>query len=102
MGISDKMNQFASSMQSGVKNTGISLFSVLFKLISSLFFTFTVTLIAQEMIGFSTLGFVFMSFVLTSAMMRLFWTWSIGQVLIFDLICILSGLLMRLYIQVAP
>lgn len=102
MGISEKMNQFASSVQSGVKNTGISLFGVSFKLISSLFFTFTITLIAQEMIGFATLGFIFMSIVLVTAMMRLFWNWSMGQVLIFDLICILTGLLMRLYIQVAP
>jgi len=102
MGITDKVSQIAGQMQDGVKTSSVSLFSSFVKLVTAFMVPLTITLIAQEMMGFETLAFVFMMVVLMGALLRLIWQWSIGAVLLFDLFCVLVALLLKLYIQVAP
>jgi hypothetical protein len=102
MGITDKVERIASQMQDGVKRSTTSIFGVSLKSFTSFMLAYTVALIMQEMMTFGNFAFVFIMVVVTSLVMRLLWNWSILQVLLFDLICVLVGLLLRMYILMAP
>ncbi len=102
MGITDKVGQMAGKVQDGVKDTSVSLFSMLLKIVTSFFIALTLTLIGQEMTGYGTLALVFIMVVSIGLLMKLMSKWTVGAVLLFDLFCVLMALLLRLYLQVAP
>jgi hypothetical protein len=102
MGITDKVERIASQMQDRVKRSTTSIFGVSLKSFTSFMLAYTIALIMQEMMTFGDFAFAFIMVVVTSLVMRLLWNWSILQVLLFDLICVLVGLLLRMYILMAP
>lgn len=102
MGISDKINQLASDLQDGVKSSSVSLAAVSVKFVTAFFVGLTVALIAQEMIQYGTLGFVFMMLVVMGLVYKLIAKWSLGATLVFDLVCVLTALILRMYILLAP
>ena len=102
MGISEKMNQLATNLQDGVKGASTSLFTLSVKLITAFFLGLTIALIAQEMIQYGTLAFVFMMLVVMGLTYKLLAKWSLGATLVFDLVCVLVALVLRMYILLAP
>lgn len=102
MGISDKMSQFAGQVQDGVKNTSKSLAAIALKVLTGFMVGLTMALVGQEVFHFGTILFIFMMLVVGIALYRLMASWNLGAVLIFDLICVLVALLLRMYILVAP
>lgn len=102
MGITDKVGQMAGKVQDGVKDTSVSLISMMLKIVTSFFIALTLSLIGQEMMGYGTLALVFIMVVSIGLMMKLMSQWAVGAVLLFDLFCVLVALLLRLYLQVAP
>lgn len=102
MGIGDKMRGLASSAQDGVKSSTISLFHISLRLITGLLLGLTLALIGQELVGYGTFALLFVMVVVVAIIMKLLANWSIGQILIFDLICVLVAMLLRMYILVAP
>ncbi len=102
MGISDKMGQIAGQVQDGVKNTSVSIFGIVLKLLTAFLVALTFSLIGQEMMAYGTFSFVFIFVVVSALIFKLISKWSVGSVLLFDLFIVLVALLLRLYIQVAP
>jgi hypothetical protein len=102
MGLGEKMNQLATNIQDGVKSTSTSLASLVVKFVTSFFIGITIALIAQEMIQYGTLAFVFMMLVVMGLIFKLISKWSLGATLVFDLICVLVALVLRMYILLAP
>lgn len=102
MGLSDKMNQIAGQVQDGIKSSSISLFSVFLKIVTSILIAMTLSLVVQEMMQSGTFTFIFTMIVIGGGIFRLMKTWTVSQVLLFDLFCVLLALLLRLYLQVAP
>ncbi len=102
MSIGDKMRGFANNAQEGVKTSTISLFHIFLRLITGLFLGLTLGLIGQELTGYGTFVLLFVMVVVVSIIMKLLSSWSIGRILIFDLICVLVAMLLRMYILVAP
>ena len=102
MGIGDKMRGLASSAQEGVKSSTISLFHILLRLVTGLVLGLTLALIGQELMGYGTFALLFVTVVVVAALMKILANWSIGHILIFDLICVLVVMLLRMYILVAP
>lgn len=102
MGIGDKMNQLATNLQDGVKSTSTSLLGLTVKFVTSFFLGLTLALIAQEMIQYGTLAFVFMMLVVMGLVYKLISKWSLGSTLVFDLVCVLVALVLRMYILLAP
>jgi hypothetical protein len=102
MGISNKVNQFVSSVQIGAKNTSFSLFNWILKGVTAFLVGLTMAMIGQEFISYGTFSFVFVMVVVIATLMKIIKRWSVGAVLIFDLICVLVALLLRMYIIVAP
>jgi hypothetical protein len=102
MGLSEKMKDLASHAQEGAKTSIANLVLMLLKLIAGLFFSVTLSMVAQELIGFEQLSFVFMSVVILGLFLKLATTWRVHHVLIFSLIYVLIGQLLRMYILLAP
>ena len=102
MGIGDKMRGFATSAQDGVKSSTLSLMHISVRLVTGLFLGLVLGLIGQELLGYGTFALIFVMVVVIGLIMKLMSGWSMGKILIFDLICILVAMLLRMYILVAP
>ena len=102
MGIKENLKSMASNLQQGARNSTVTLGQKILRLISGLFVALILSLIIQEMMQSGTLTLVFFTLLFTSIVYLFLARFSILQILIFDLICVLIVSLMRLYIMVAP
>lgn len=102
MGITDKMGQLVSSVQSGAKTASTSLLGWAIKLTTAFFFALVLSMIGQELMGYGFVSFLFVNLITIAVLLKIMMTWSMGSVLVFDLICVLVALLLRMYILVAP
>ena len=102
MGLSERMSLMASQIQDGAKSTTKSLFNIFLRALTGLVLGFTLALVAQQMIGFGSFGLFFMTTVVLGLFYKLSSAWSIASILIFDLICVLVALSLRMYILIAP
>lgn len=96
------MGQMLENIQYRLKTSSSSLALIFFKLISGLGLGLTAALIGQEIIQYGSFAFVFVIVATVGAFFRVSKHWQFVGVAVFDLICILIGLLLRMYILVAP
>lgn len=96
------MSSHLENMQMRLKNSTAQVLVVVFKLFSGAFLGLTFALIGQGIIGYGPFAFLFVIVAIGLAFMKLAKGWSASQVLVFDLICVLIGLLLRMYILIAP
>ncbi len=100
------MSEMVVRMQTQLKKTSGDLFLFGLKLVSGTVLGLTLALIMQVVLGHAEgeniIAFVFIMTVGTAAFLRLARNWSLTVLLVVDLICILVGMLLRLYIMVAP
>lgn len=96
------MSQLSLKLQSHIKETTEGFSFYLLKIISGLMFALTLSLVFQEIIGFESLSFLLLSISLLLGFMRIVKNWKVVSVLVFDLVCILTALLLRMYILIAP
>jgi hypothetical protein len=92
-------------MQQGLKQTSTDFALLLVKLVSGGVIGFTLALIVQEVLGQPnelTLAFVFTFSATLGVFWRLTRSWGLSAILVFDLIAVLTGLLLRLYVMIAP
>lgn len=96
------MGNLISNVQDRFRVTSsmVALFS--FKLFSGLILGLTLALIAQEIIQYGIFSFLLVIVVSTACLLKVSKTWTWTHILIFDLICVLIGLLLRMYILIAP
>lgn len=91
-----------SNFQDRVKTSAnvISLLSV--KVLTGLFLGLTLALIGDQILDYGWFSFTLVMVVVTGAIVKISkgWTWT--NVFIFNLICVLIGLLLRMYILIAP
>lgn len=102
MGISDRLKGMATSAQDGAKTSALSLLHFSLRFTTGILLGLVFGLIGQELIGYGIFSLLFVMVVVLAGIMRLLSNWSMGQVLIFDLICILVVMLLRMYILAAP
>lgn len=99
------MSEFVGRMQQGLKQNSSDLALITLKILSGGVVGFTLALIVQEILGQPsemTLAFIF-SFAVTMAVFwRLTRSWGLSAVLVFDLVAVLTGILLRLYVMIAP
>lgn len=100
------MAEFVGKMQAGIKKTSGDVFLFAVKLISGAVLGLTFGLIMQEILGKADnenlFAFFLVIIVTCAAFLRISKAWSLTAVAIFDLICILLGVCLQLYIKVAP
>ena len=102
MALSDKMKGLSTNMQEGVKNSSVSLLNISLRILTGLFLGLTLALVGQELIGYGSLAMLFAIVVVVGLVFKTTSGWTIGKILIFDLILVLVAMLLRMYILVAP
>jgi hypothetical protein len=100
------MGELVQKMQTNIKQSSTDIFVWLLKIISGAVLALTVSLIIQEIMGKkegeAPLSFLFMILVFTAIFLRVAKKWNMIAVLVFDLVCVLVGMVLCLYIMVAP
>jgi hypothetical protein len=100
------MSEMAGRMQTQFKKTSGDLLLFGIKFISGVILGLTFALIMQEVMGKAEdenlLAFFFVIVTTMAVYIRLTRYWGQAAKLIFDRVCVLTGLVLRLYIMVAP
>lgn len=100
------MSELVDRMQYRLKKSSGDIFNFLLKLATGLVLGLTLALIIHEMLGKQegegTLSFAFIILIVTASFLRIAKKWSTVSVLVFDLVCILIGIILKFYIMVAP
>ena len=96
------MANIISNVQDRFKTSTNALGLMTFRAVSGLMLGLTLALIGQEIIRYESISFVFVTVVVTATLFKITKNWSWTHVFIFNLICVLTGLLLRMYILIAP
>jgi len=96
------MANIISNVQERFKTTTNAMCLLAFKALSGAVLGLTLALIFEEIIQYGVLSFVLVTVVVTACTLKIAKSWSWTHILIFDLICVLIGLLLRMYILIAP
>lgn len=96
------MDPFAGTLQQKLRSSSIGFLTLLLKIGSGLVLGLTLALIGEQALNYGTLSFFFVLAVATLTFVRIVKSWTSVSVLVFDLIMVLIGLLVRMYILVAP
>jgi len=102
MTIGEKFKGFSSDLQVGAKNASHSLAHKALRLISGFFIGLVISLIIQEFTQSGTFMLLFLTLMFTAAIYKGLSRMAMVHILIFDLICYLIGVILKLYIMKAP
>lgn len=102
MGMSDRLNNLAGGMKSSVKTGGLKSLVLVFRILTAFFIGLTLSLVGQEAAGYGILSFLFVNLIVFFTFFKITQRWSLGQILIFDLVMVLVAQLLRMYIVLAP
>ena len=100
--MANTLGQLAGGLQNKVKGSSSSIVLFIFKLMSGAIFGLTFALVGEELVGYGTFSFVFILVLFNGVFFRIAKGWSYIGVFVFDLVCVLVGLLLRMYIVIAP
>lgn len=89
-------------IQETMKAAGQSLGHSLLRFVSGFFIGITLGLVVKELLSAGVFVFLFAAVVITAALYKVLARYTITQILVFDLICVLVGMLLRMYILIAP
>ena len=73
-----------------------------FKIATGLFVGLTLALIGDQIIDYGAFSFTLVLVVTAGAITKISAKWPWAQVFVFNLICVLIGLVLRMYILIAP
>lgn len=90
------------SFQDKVKTSSNTLGLLAFRIFTGLFLGLTFALIGDQVINYGWFSFTLVIVAVCGALLKITRGWSWLQVFIFNLICVLIGLLLRMYILIAP
>ncbi len=96
------MGQLIYNVHSQLKRSSQSfaLFSV--KLLSGLILGLVLAIAGEQIIGYGNFSFWFVSILFTGVFLRISRAWSFGGLMVYNLVCLLLGLLLRMYVLIAP
>ncbi len=90
------------SLQDRVKSSSASVGLLIAKVFTGLYLGLTLSLIGLELVQYGWFSFILVIVVSLVTLLRIMRSWSWSHVLIFNLICVLIGISLRMYIQIAP
>src|SRR5438132_1601937 len=94
--------RFISNVNEKIKTTSSTAALFALRALSGLFVGLTLALVGEEAIGYGVFSFVLVIVVSTATILRASKKWGWIHLLIFNLICVLLGLCLRMYILIAP
>lgn len=96
------MANLISNVQDRFKTSTGAMALLAVRLLTGFFIGLTLSLIGQEIIQYGWFSFVLVILVVTGLILKISKSWTWTHLLIFNLICVLIGLVLRMYILVAP
>lgn len=102
MGVLEHINQRATQASESAKSGFLNFLLFTGKILSGLVLGLTFALIGQQVFQYGSLLFIFVIFTMASLFFKVSKPWTGVGLLIFDLLAILSALLIRMYVVVAP
>ena len=96
------MGNMISNVQDRFKTSSNALALIGIRLLTGLFLGTTLALVGQEIIQYEVFSLVLVIVVVTATLMRITRYWAWMHLFIFNLLCVLIGLLLRMYILIAP
>ncbi len=96
------MSNFTDTLQHKIKTSSAGIATFVLKVVSGFVLGLTFALIGEQATGYGTIGFILVLLVTTLVFVKITKPWTVVPVLVFDLVMILIGLLLRMYILVAP
>ena len=96
------MSNFIDNVQDRVKTGSKNLTVFFLRTFSGLILGLVFALAGQELLKFGTFVFWFITLVVIGVVLRASQNWTAYGVFLFDLVCVLIGLLLRMYIFLAP
>lgn len=94
--------EYVGGLQDRVKTSSATITLWVAKVFVALFLGLTLALIGDEVLQYGWFSFILMLVTFTAVLVRVMKAWSWGHLAIFTLICVLIGLLLRMYILIAP
>jgi len=89
-------------MQGSIKDNSVNFALIFSKLMSGAFLGLTLALIVKTFFNVGSFGFLLAIVVATGAFMKMTGKWKFAGVLLFDLFCLMTALMLRMYIYLAP
>lgn len=102
MTFADNLKNLTSQVQQGAKTASVSMSQRLLRLVSAFFVGLVLALIVQQFSQSATLMLIFFTILFMSIIYRLLRTRTIIQIFVFDIICVLIAVSLRMYIMLAP
>lgn len=96
------MGEFIENMQYALKKNSQSIGLFIARFISGLVLGITLTLIGQQILGYGQLLFWFVIVLTTAIFLKITKGWKWTGVVVLDFVLILIGLLLKMYILIAP
>jgi hypothetical protein len=102
MNLANNVKNFAGNVQQGAKTASVSLLQRVLRLITGFFTGIVLALIIQELTQSGTLILVFLTILFMLLIYRILRSFSVLQIIIFQVFCILVANSLRMYIMMAP
>ncbi len=100
------MGDLGLRMQEQLKQSSVDLLGLTMRMLTGLVLGLTLALVVKEALGFAEgegqISFYFIIAAVLLTFYKISKSWSVVSVLIFDLVCVLLGMVLRLYVMVAP
>lgn len=96
------MSEMLGNLQHRLKGASAGIAISTYRLLFGAFLGLTFALILERVTNYGSFSFAFVIVAFTLAFFKISKLWKLSTVIVFSLICVLIGLLLRLYIQVAP
>lgn len=96
------MGEILGDLQYRFKASSVTILSFVLRAITGFVLGLTLALVLDVILGYGALSFLFVIVMISALVVRLTRGWSLFQVLILDLVCVLLGLVLRMYVLIAP
>lgn len=96
------MSEFVENVQLRLKKSSSSLLTLSLRVLTGMILGLTFALVGQEILLYGNFSFFLVITAMTLGFLRLSRSWGTSKVLVFDVICVLVGMLLKMYILVAP
>jgi hypothetical protein len=96
------VSEFLENMQDTIKRNSHNIGLFMLRFISGIFWGVVLTLIFQQIFGYGMLLFWFVIVLCTALFVKLSKGWKWTGVVVLDFVLILMGLLLKMYILIAP
>lgn len=96
------MGNMIGNAQERLKTSTNALALISFRILTGLFLGLTFALIGDQIIDYGWFSFMLVIAVTTGTIFKVTRSWAWIHILIFNLICVLTGLVLRMYILIAP